>query len=71
VGIVAVNKSKSTASSKVIKYLSHGVTGIFSFLLILPQILVTEELVSNTLTNLATLPPLFKIILSQINLEAP
>ena len=35
------------------------------------QILVTDELVSNTLTNLATLPPLFKIILSHISLDAP
>ncbi len=55
--MVAVNKSKLTASSSVIKKRLQGVTGIFSFLFIFAQILVTEALVSKTFTNLATFPP--------------
>ena len=67
----AVNNNKSTASLRVIKKRLQGVTGILFLLFILPQILVTEELVSNTFTNLAIFPPSFKIILSHISFDAP
>ena len=51
-----------------LKYLSEKVDKLEKFV---AELIKEKNDLSKTFTNLATLPPLFKTILSQINFEAP